>query len=125
MAVEPGLQASVEITVSPADTAAEVGSGDVPVLATPRLLALAEAATVGAIATELPPEQTSVGIRVELEHLRATPIGSAVRVRVELVAVEERQLRFQVTATDGAGQVVGRGTVTRAVVDRDRFLARA
>ncbi|HEY3262120.1 MAG TPA: hotdog domain-containing protein [Pseudonocardiaceae bacterium] len=124
MAVEPGLHAAVEHTVTDADTAVALGSGDVPVLGTPRLLALAEAATVAALAGHLADGQTSVGTRVELDHLAATPVGAVVRVRAELAAVDGRSLRFAVTATDGSGAVIGRGTVSRTVVDRNRFLSR-
>jgi fluoroacetyl-CoA thioesterase len=127
MRLGPGLHAEVELTVTDADTAAAVGSGDVPVLATPRLVALAEAATVAAVSAGLDAGQTSVGTLVRLEHLRASAVGSRVRVRAELVDVDGRQLRFDVTATDAdsaAGHVVGRGEVVRAVVDRQRFLGR-
>lgn len=127
MAVEPGLHAVVEHTVTGDDTAEVLGSGDVPVLGTPRLLALAEAATLAAIAGQLPAGQTTVGTRVELDHLAATPVGGQVRVRAELAVVTGtagRSLRFAITATDGSGAMAGRGTVVRAVVDRDRFLAR-
>src|SRR2546423_14188906 len=75
MALEPGLSASVRLTVTEADTAQALGSGDVPVLATPRLLALAEAASVRATARHLPAGTTTVGTRVALDHLAATPIG--------------------------------------------------
>jgi fluoroacetyl-CoA thioesterase len=128
MRLGPGLHAEVELMVTDADTAAAVGSGDVPVLATPRLVALAEAATVAAVSAGLDAGQTSVGTLVRLEHLRASAVGSRVRVRAELVDVDGRQLRFDVTATDAdstTGQVVvGRGEVVRAVVDRQRFLGR-
>ena len=124
MAVEPGLNAAVEHTVTAEDTAQALGSGDVPVLGTPRLVALAEAATVAALEGELDAGQTSVGTRVELDHLVATPVGGQLRVRAEVAVVDDRTVRFAVTATDEAGAMVGRGTVTRAVVDRDRFLAR-
>lgn len=123
MDLAPGLDAVVEHTVTAADTAAELGSGDVPVLGTPRLLALAEAATVAALAGHLAAGQTSVGTRVQLDHLAATPVGGRVRVRAELAAVDGRTLRFAVTATDASGAVVGRGTVTRVAVDRERFLS--
>lgn len=125
MTLEPGLQASVSLTVSDADTAQAVGSGDVPVLATPRLLALAEAATVTALAGHLDAGRTSVGTRVQLEHLRPSPVGAVVLVRAQLVAVDGRLVRFEVAAEDGHGQLVGHGEVTRVVVDRDRFLGRA
>jgi predicted thioesterase len=124
MPVEPGLTASVSLTVTDADTALALGSGDVPVLATPRLLALAEAATVAAVAGRLGDGRTSVGTRVQLEHLRASAVGAEVTVRARLAHVDGRLLRFEVTAEDTAGQLAGHGEVTRVVVDRDRFLAR-
>lgn len=124
MAVEPGLHAAVEHTVTDSDTAAALGSGDVPVLGTPRLVALAEAATVAALAGRLDGGSTSVGTRVELDHLAATAVGGTVVVRALLAAVDGRSLRFEITAVDGSGATVGRGTVVRSVVDRTRFLAR-
>src|SRR3954462_4786653 len=92
----PGLTARVELTVTDTDTAQAVGSGDVPVLGTPRVLALAEAATVAAIATRLPSGSTTVGTRVELEHRAATPVGRTVAARAELVKVDGRRLAFEV-----------------------------
>jgi fluoroacetyl-CoA thioesterase len=123
MELEPGLTARVELTVAEPDTAQDVGSGDVPVLATPRLLALAEAATVRATAGRLPSGSTSVGTRVELEHLAATPIGGTVTATVELSTVDGRRLDFTVAVHDN-DQLVARGTIERVVVDRERFLAR-
>ncbi len=105
------------------DTATKVGSGDVPVLATPRLLAFAERATVQAIAGALAPGQTSVGTRVSLEHLEASPIGTHVEIAVELTEVDGRRLVFGFTARDRKA-LVASGTIERVVVDRERFLAR-
>jgi fluoroacetyl-CoA thioesterase len=113
--------------VTDADTATALGSGDVPVLATPRLLAWLEAATCVAAASEAGmagPERTSVGTRVVVDHLLATPVGGRVQVAADLVQADGRLLRFRVTATDGAGRAVATGEVTRVVVDRDRFLSR-
>lgn len=124
MELEPGLTARVELTVAEADTAQEVGSGDVPVLGTPRLLALAEAASVRATAGRLPAGTTSVGTRVELEHLAATPIGGTVTVAATLSTVDGHRLAFTVAGHDG-DRLVARGTIERLVVDRERFLARA
>jgi predicted thioesterase len=107
------------------DTARALGSGDLEVLGTPRLLAWCEQATVAAI--DLDESRTSVGTRVELAHERASPVGATLTVRAELVHVDGRLLRFDVVAeqdADGASVVVGRGQVTRVVVDRDRFLSR-
>lgn len=119
-----GNSAEVSHLVGEEDTALVVGSGDVPVLATPRLVALAEAATVASVAGTLRPEQTTVGTRVELEHLVPTPVGTRVGVRAVLVSVDERLLRFEVSAEHPDGRQVARGHVTRVVVDRARFLAR-
>ncbi|GHJ52760.1 thioesterase family protein [Micromonospora chersina] len=120
----PGLTARVELTVTDTDTAQAVGSGDVPVLGTPRVLALAEAATVAATATRLPSGSTTVGTRVELEHRAATPVGRTVAARAELVKVDGRRLTFEVIVTDG-NEVVATGRVERALVDRQRFVERA
>ncbi|WP_157250650.1 thioesterase family protein [Nonomuraea typhae] len=124
MTLTPGLRAQVLIMVEREDTAAEVGSGDVPVLATPRLLALAEAATVEAVRPHLADSETSVGTRVQLEHLAASPVGAHVEVSVELIEVDGRRLVFSFTARDRA-KTVGQGTVERVVLDRAKFLERA
>ncbi|MEV6707355.1 thioesterase family protein [Micromonospora wenchangensis] len=120
----PGLTARVELTVTDTDTAAAVGSGDVPVLATPRVLALAEAATVAATAPGMPAGSTTVGVRVELAHLAATPVGRTVVAHARLVEADGRRLLFTVTVTDG-DTTVASGRVERALVDRQRFVARA
>ncbi len=120
----PGASASVALTVSDADTAPALASGDVPVLATPRLLALCEEATVAAVAPFLEQEETTVGSRVELEHLAPSTPGARVEATAVLQAVAGRRLTFAVTARQG-DRIVGRGTVERVVVDRLRFLAQA
>lgn len=146
MGVAAGQRASVSAVVADADTAISAGSGDVPVLATPRLLALAEAAAVAAIAPHLPSGMTSVGTSASLEHRRASPVGAEVIVEAELTEVEGRRLMFSFIAResarhpggagagtgaggagagDGEDLVVGAGTVERVVVDRAAFLARA
>jgi fluoroacetyl-CoA thioesterase len=133
MGPAPGLRASVRIVVSEADTAITAGSGNVPVLATPRLLALAEAAAVAALAPHLDPGLTSVGTGVSLEHRRASPVGAEVVVDADLTEVDGRRLVFsfiarQVPAGDSGGEpelVVGAGTMERVVVDQAKFLARA
>ncbi|MEU8332130.1 hotdog domain-containing protein [Micromonospora sp. NPDC048839] len=123
-AFAPGLTAQVELTVTDADTAQAVGSGDVPVLGTPRVLALAEAATVAATTTGMPPGSTTVGTRVELEHLAPTVVGRTVRAQALLATVDGRRLSFEVTVSDG-DQTVARGRVDRILVDRQRFVERA
>jgi fluoroacetyl-CoA thioesterase len=124
MALVPGLRAAFDHTVADQDTAVALGSGDVPVLATPRVLALAERATVAAVAGAIGPGATTVGARVELEHLAASVVGAAVRVSAELERVDGRVLEFAVELTDGA-RLAARGRVTRVLVDRDAFLATA
>jgi fluoroacetyl-CoA thioesterase len=123
--METGSSATLEFTVTDADTAASLGSGDLPVLGTPRLLAWCEAATCAAVAASLSASRTTVGSRVALEHLAASPVGRRVSVTATLGYVDGRLLRFEVVAAhpdDGA--VVGHGEVTRVVVDRQRFLDR-
>jgi predicted thioesterase len=117
-----GASAELIRVVGAGDTATALGSGDVPVLATPRLLAWAEAATVAALADRLGPDQTSVGTRVELEHRAPSAVGATVVVTAELIEIEAGLLRFAVAAHDG-GREICRGLVARAVVDRERFRA--
>jgi predicted thioesterase len=124
MALVPGLRAAFDHTVADQDTAVALGSGDVPVLATPRVLALAERATVAAVAGAIGPGATTVGVRVELEHLAASVVGATVRVSAELERVDGRVLEFAVELRDGA-RLAARGHVTRVLVDRDAFLATA
>ena len=125
--MEPGSrrQATVRHVVGPEDTAVALGSGSVDVLATPRLLALMEAATVEAARAELDPGQTSVGMRVQIEHMRPSPVGAEVTVHARLADVDGRQLRFEVAAEHADGALVASGQVTRAVVDADQFMVRA
>jgi fluoroacetyl-CoA thioesterase len=122
-----GLRASVRAAVTEADTAEAMGSGDVPVLATPRLLALAEAASCAAVEPQLAGGLTSVGTSASVEHRRASPIGAEIVVEAELTEVDGRRLVFSFIARAvGAGEdvVVGAGTVERVVLDRARFIAR-
>jgi len=125
------MEATLTFTVTDADTAAAVGSGSLPVLGTPRLLAWCEAATCAAVDPTLPPGSTSVGTRIELEHLAASPVGQQVEVTASASYVDGRLHRFTVaarhvggSAPEAAGKVVGTGEITRVVVDAERFLSR-
>ncbi|WP_372727365.1 thioesterase family protein [Nocardioides sp.] len=120
------LAATLTFTVTEDDTAAALGSGSLPVLATPRLLAWCEAATCAAIEPALSEGSTSVGTRVSLEHLAASGIGQQVEVTASATYVDGRLHRFTVGARhlSGNGKVVGTGEVTRVIVDGERFLAR-
>jgi fluoroacetyl-CoA thioesterase len=119
-----GSSATLHLTVTDKDTASAVGSGDVPVLATPRLVAVAEGATIAALAAQLAPGQTSVGTRIELEHVYPSRVGERVSVTATLAEADGRELRFDITARSARDRLVATGKVTRAVVDRERFLAR-
>ncbi|MGW3208121.1 thioesterase family protein [Streptomyces sp. NPDC001135] len=111
--------------VTDADTAVAVGSGDVPVLATPRLIAWLEAATVRAAAPLTGAGQTPVGTQVRIRHLRASPVGGRVEVSAETVATgADGRLTFAVRAVDASGRLVATGEIDRAIVDREGFLAR-
>ncbi len=123
MRLRPGLSATATMVVSDADTARTLRSGDVPVLATPRVVGLAEEATVQAVGDGLDAGQTTVGFRVQLDHLAPTPVGGEVAAEATLETVESRRLTFRVSVTDGRG-LVAAGRITRVVVDRDRFLER-
>ncbi len=124
MPLEPGLAGKAELTVTAADTAEAFGSGDVPVLATPRLLALCEQATLSAIEGHVPPGSTTVAMRVQIDHLHPTASGSSVVAESTLERVEGRRLTFTVSASDRCG-LVAAGRVTRVVVETERFLERA
>ena len=112
-------------TVTDDDTALAVGSGSLPVLGTPRLLAWCEAATCAEIEAALGEGQTSVGTRVQLEHLAASPVGAEVEVTASTAYVDGRLRRFTVSARHASGgKVVASGEVTRVVVDAERFMSR-
>lgn len=117
-------EATLHVTVGEDDTALAVGSGALPVLGTPRLLAWCEAATCAALEDSLPPGATSVGTRVSLEHRAASPVGQELEVTASLAHVDGRLHRFTVAARHVGGKVVATGEVTRVVVDAERFLGR-
>lgn len=124
MALRPGLRGRAKLTCTDADTAEAIGSGDVPVLGTPRIVALAEEATVRAVADELGDNKTTVGASVQLDHVAPTPPGAAVEAEATLAGIQGRRLIFKVSVSDERG-LVAAGKITRVVVDRDRFVAKA
>jgi len=124
MRLEPGLTATVTLVVEEADTALALRSGDVPVLGTPRVISLAEQATVEALEGVLPEGRTTVGYQVQLAHLTPTPIGGSVVAEATLEQVEGRRLTFRVSVNDARG-LVAAGRITRVVVERARFLERS
>ena len=124
MSLRIGLSAQFEVEVGPTDTATAVGSGDLEVLGTPRVVALVEQATVRAVSGHLLPGQTTVGTDIALRHRRASLPGAHVLVAAELVEVDGSRLGFRVSAHE-QGVLVADGTVHRAVVDSERFMRRA
>ena len=124
MDITAGLTASLEHVVTEEDTAIAVGSGSLPVLGTPRLLAWCEAATCAALESVLTPGRTSVGTRVALEHLAPSVVGATLLLTATTVHVDGKLVRFSVAARQD-GKLVGSGEITRVVVEADRFLARA
>jgi fluoroacetyl-CoA thioesterase len=121
MPVKAGQSASVELVVTDADTAIALRSGEVPVLGTPRLLALVEQATVEAIAGQLNPGETTVGMKVQLDHLAPSAVGHAVTADATVEKVAGRRVSFTVSVSDERG-LVAVGRVTRVVVDTEKFL---
>ncbi len=119
-----GVSAVVEMVVGEADTALALRSGDVAVLGTPRLLALVEEASMLAVAGRLPPGHTTVGMRVQLDHLHPTNVGRTVVAEATLEKCEGRRLTFTVNVTDKGG-LVAVGRVTRVIVDVEHFLEKA
>jgi predicted thioesterase len=124
MPLEPGRTASVTLVVDEADTALALKSGDVPVLGTPRVIALVEQATVEAIEAHLPEGKTTVGYQVQLAHLSPTPVGGTVVAEATLEQIEGRRLTFRVAVNDSRG-LVAAGRITRVIVERARFLERS
>lgn len=124
MALLPGLHGSVKLVVGDEDTAVAYRSGTVPVLATPRLIALCEEAALFALTDVLPAGQTTVGMRVQIDHLAPTSVGSSVAAEATLEKVEGRRLTFTVSVSDHGG-LVAAGKVTRVIVETDRFLEKA
>lgn len=123
MSIETGMKGRAEAVVTQENTAQAVGSGLVPVFATPYMIALMENAAVNAVQAQLAPDEGTVGIRLDITHDAATPIGMKVWAEAEVTAVEGRKLTFDVAAYDEAGRIGG-GTHQRFIIQPDRFLAK-
>ena len=112
--------------MTPAATAIAAGSGDLPVLATPRMIALMEEAACALLAAVLPDDATSVGTRIDVRHSAPSPLGVRVTARATVVSIDGARVSFDVSATHAVADAsveIGRGTHVRVVVDRARFLA--
>ena len=123
MNLAAGLKGEARLIVGDADTARALGSGQVDVLGTPRLVALLEEATCDAVDGRLDPRSTTVGMRVQVDHLQPTPVGAEVVAEAYLDKIEGRRITFTVTASDSGG-LVAAGKVTRVVVDVERFMGK-
>ena len=123
-ALSIGLKGLAETLVTEENTAAAMGSGLLPVYATPAMLALMEKAAAGSVQPYLPEGQGTVGTRLEVSHLAATPIGLSVRAESELIAIDRRKLRFSVRAWAG-DELIGEGEHERFIIDNTRFLEKA
>jgi fluoroacetyl-CoA thioesterase len=119
--IEPGRVESAQETVTEDMTAEAMGSGDVPVLATPSIVASVERLAVASLTGALPPGTTTVGARVELDHVAPTAVGALVSLTVRLEATEGRRLTFGFEASDPSG-TVARGSHVRVAVERGAFL---
>ncbi len=124
MPLTPGLHGSAKLVVADSDTARALRSGEVDVLGTPRVIALVEEASIAAVADLLPAGQTTVGMRVQVDHLAPTSVGSSVAAESTLERIEGRRLTFTVSVSDHCG-LVAAGKVTRVVVDTQSFLDKA
>ena len=124
MPVEPGLSAEVELVVTDDDTAVALRSGEVPVLGTPRVVAICEEASVAALAGRLEAGETTVGHTVQLDHVAPTKVGTTIRAEATLLKVNGRRLTFSVSVSDARG-LVAAGKVTRVIVDAERFMEKA
>ena len=121
--MEVGLKYESTVVVSPSNTAATLGSGDMDVFATPAMVALMENAAMLAVAAHLPEGSATVGTQMNTSHIKASPLGATITASAELTAVEGRKLTFAVKAWDEKG-TIGEGVHTRFVVDRERFLSK-
>ena len=122
--LQTGIKGKQTIVVTPAQTAAYYGSGALEVFATPAMVALLEETAWRSVQPYLEEGQATVGTRVDIRHLAATPLGGKVTCESELVEIDRRRLVFRVTARDDAG-VVGEGTHERFIVDVEKFQAKA
>lgn len=121
--LEKGLSAQSRTTVVRENTAAAMGSGDLPVLATPAMVALMENAAMQAVAPELADGETTVGAEMNCSHIKPSAVGAEITASAVLTAIEGRKLTFNVGARDAEG-MIGEGVHIRYVVDRERFMAK-
>ena len=118
-----GLSYTATTTVNQNNTALALGSGDMEVFATPAMVALIEKAAMNAVAPHLEAGQTTVGTQITTSHIKASALGATISATATLTAVDGRSLTFAITAREG-DKIIGEGSHTRFIVDRERFLAK-
>ncbi len=118
-----GLTHTSQLTVTDAVTAISMGSGDMPVLATPAMMALMENAAMLAVADHLPEGSTTVGGHISASHLKPTKLGDTVTATATVTHVEGKKIEFKVEARCG-DMLLGEGTHLRFIVDREKFMRR-
>ena len=118
--IHPGLSGTASLVVAAEHTAPRVGSGRIAVLATPVMINVIEAAALAAVESSLPEEHQSLGTRLDVSHIAATPVGMRVRASAEVVRVEGRTIYLKVRAEDER-ELIGEGTHERVVVNLERF----
>ena len=121
--METGLSYTSTLVVTQEKTALAVGSGDMPVLATPMMMALMENAAMLAVAPQLAEGETTVGGQIESSHLAPTAVGKTVSATATLVKAEGRKLFFEIEAYEGE-KFLGKGTHLRFIVGRERFMGK-
>ena len=121
--IETGLKHTSELTVTEDVTAMVIGSGDMPVLATPMMMALMENAAMLAVKDKLPEGCTTVGGHIESSHLKPSKIGDVVRAEAEVTKVDGKKIEFRVSAYCDK-TLLGEGTHLRFIVDREKFMSR-
>lgn len=122
--MEAGITGTQTITVTEDKTAKAMGSGTLPVFATPAMIALMENTAYKSVADELEEGAGTVGTLMNVKHVAATPVGMEVTCETKLIEVDRKRLVFEVKAYDAAG-VIGEGTHERFIIDNERFLAKA
>ena len=121
--LQEGLQHTSELRVDGSNTAIAMGSGDLPVLATPAMMALMENAAMLAVAPHLPEGSTTVGGHIAASHMKPTAVGEAVTATATVIKIEGKKIEFEVQAHCG-DTLIGEGTHLRFIVDKEKFMSR-
>ncbi len=124
MTIPVGLKAEKEITVETKDTAKVLGSGGLDVYGTPAMIALMENVAMTMINSYVEEGNDSVGIKMNADHMKASPVGAKIKCEATISAVEGRKISYDIVCTDGTGSVIGKASHDRFVVDVERFLSK-